>query len=197
MPSQMVPLITGGKLPCRALFPQFRGAGTHLPTWRDTIATEQFSIEQKIELTFHMHGNGSPALLVAMDGLDGNTNKLSHLFLCLFQLFSECAELLVMHGFHPMFGQKIRSALLCHIVVRMSMFFKAKKTETRLGVKSTLVSTDNKKVLPPVTGGHLTSSSRQAVGKLSFSGKLVNLYSAHLIGKVQDAKEQRNHHGRR
>jgi hypothetical protein len=90
--------IAGGELPGRALLPPFQGAGSPGPARFCTFFTAQFSGKQKIELTFHVHGNRTPPLLIAMNGLDGRPQKLSHLFLGFFQLFAKYAEIFGIHG---------------------------------------------------------------------------------------------------
>jgi hypothetical protein len=91
--------ITGGKLPGRTPLPLGGGAGLSGPARSYAIVAAQFSGEQKIELALNMHRDGTPALLVAMDGLDRRPQKLSHLFLGFVQFPAKYAEFFGLHGF--------------------------------------------------------------------------------------------------
>lgn len=72
-----------------------------------------------------MDRNRPPALFVAMDGLDGDTKKLRHLFLCFLQFFAQCAELFVRHYHIPFSGKRSQTPYFCHIVVCVSIIFNA------------------------------------------------------------------------
>ena len=51
------------------------------------------SADQKQQLPFNMDRNISPALLIAVNGLDGGTEQLSHLSLCFSQFLTEKCKL--------------------------------------------------------------------------------------------------------
>jgi hypothetical protein len=91
--------VAGGKFPGRALFALRLGAGTRDPAGFDAIFTEQFASQQKIELAFDVDRDGTPTLLITVDGLDRDAQKLGHLFLGFFQFLPEYAEFFILHGF--------------------------------------------------------------------------------------------------
>ena len=62
--------VTGRKFPGRTPLALLLGTGSSLPAWLDAVIAAQFAGEQKIELALDVDGNGSPTLLIAVDGLD-------------------------------------------------------------------------------------------------------------------------------
>jgi hypothetical protein len=70
-----------------------------VPAWFDTLWAEQFAGKQKIELALHVDGNGSPSLLIAVDGLDGGSQKLGHLLLGFFNRWRILLNVFGFHGF--------------------------------------------------------------------------------------------------
>ena len=55
----------------------------------------QYQIKQ---LSFNVGGDGSPGLLIAVDGLEGGSKQLGQLFLRFFQLFPKQREFDTVHG---------------------------------------------------------------------------------------------------
>ena len=79
---------------------------------------------QEIHLPFHSGWYGSPGLFVAMDGLYGNPQQLSHLLLGPVQFFAERDELFAVHGEFresDTWVEKRADGLGCHNVACVSI----------------------------------------------------------------------------
>jgi len=85
--------LTGLKLPCRALFSFILGTLSLFPTDNLVVLILVLAAHQKQQLSFHMYRNISPSLLIAMNGLDGCTEQLSHFFLGFSKMLSKKCKL--------------------------------------------------------------------------------------------------------
>jgi hypothetical protein len=87
------------KLPCGACFFLFGRAFFNGPARFLGLIGASSSGEQKKHLPFNMRRHGSPALLVAVYGLDGYPQKLRHLLLRFVQVFPKFCKFLTVHKF--------------------------------------------------------------------------------------------------
>jgi hypothetical protein len=91
--------VSGIEFPGRAVFLPAVRALIDIPAFFGGIVRIQDPGQQKQNLPFHMVGNSAPPLLIAVNGLDGNTQQLGHLFLRFFQPGSGCLEVVRIHSY--------------------------------------------------------------------------------------------------
>jgi hypothetical protein len=91
------------KLPRGACFLLFGGAFFNGPAGFLVFIGTSSSGEQKKHLPFDMRRHGSPALFIAVYGLDGYPQKLRHLLLSFVQVFPKFCKFLTVHKFLPLF----------------------------------------------------------------------------------------------
>lgn len=90
-------VLPGLEFPSRALSFTLRRAASDCPTGLSCLFTPAPTGYKEKELAFHMGRNSSPALLVAVNSLDGCPEKLRHLHLRLTQFFSYGYKFLAFH----------------------------------------------------------------------------------------------------
>ena len=90
--------ITGFKFPGWTPLLLVGGALLDHPAWFAVLAILIHQRDQEIHLPFHCGWYVTPGLLVAVDGLYGDPEQLSHLLLGPAQFFAEMDEFLAVHG---------------------------------------------------------------------------------------------------
>jgi hypothetical protein len=89
--------ISGFKFPGWAAFLLVGGTFLYCPARFAVLTILICQRDQEIHLPFHRGGDGSPGLLVAVDGLYGDPQQLGHLLLGLVKLFAKMDELCAVH----------------------------------------------------------------------------------------------------
>jgi hypothetical protein len=81
------------KLPCRTVFPEIIRTRSGCPARLRRVRFLAQPRHQKKHVPLDMGRNGSPSLLIAVDGFDGRSEQLGRLFLGFSQLFSKYFKL--------------------------------------------------------------------------------------------------------
>jgi hypothetical protein len=111
---------TGLKFPGRALGLSLRGTFFNHPAWLQAFLVFLYSGNQEKHLSLHMGRNGSPALFITVDSLNGRSQKLAHLKLGLTKHLTVLFKFFTIHGQLPEVIYKIEIDLFIHFVVPMS-----------------------------------------------------------------------------
>lgn len=77
------------------------GTPRQLPAWLLLHCPSSLVDKKEIDVFFNMLGDCSPSLLIAVDCLDGNSQKFCHLFLGFSQIFSNLLELFFCQNQNP------------------------------------------------------------------------------------------------
>jgi hypothetical protein len=87
----------GPELPCRTTLSGLTGAIFDQPTGATSFCPELFQGKKKQRLAFSIDGYFSQSLLKALDGSDGNTQQLGHLFLGFSQEMPDLRQFVFIH----------------------------------------------------------------------------------------------------
>lgn len=130
----------------------------YLPARRPASFSSRISPgEQEINLPFHMHRDRPPSLFVAVDRLDGRSQKLRHLSLGLLKASPGAGELRLFHGSSPHRMRSIGMAIifLYDIVVQLSNPFTCTGSNRAIpGPQEVLFSETGRLSPPSPSQGH-------------------------------------------